>query len=72
MVEVEKVVDTDRKTDPVTSEITVCIDTSAKDEDIDEDICKAVQTVKSLCAEIHNQKFYMNSAVRISYKVTVR
>ena len=58
----------EKRTDPVTSEITVCIDTSAKDEDI----CKAVQTVKSLCSEIHNQKFYSGTPIRISYKVTVR
>ena len=58
----------EKKTDPVISEITVSIDASAKEDSIS----KAVQTVKGLCAEIHNQKFYSGTPIRISYKVTVR
>lgn len=58
----------EKRTDPVISEITVSIDASAKEDSIS----KAVQTVKGLCAEIHNQKFYSGTPIRILYKVTVR
>ena len=58
----------EKRTDPVISEITVSIDAAAKEDSIS----KAVQAVEGLCAEIHDQKFYSGTPIRISYKVTVR